>query len=127
MYLLKQKKDTTAATSGGPGSIELKTVLLKDVRLIIDDQRKLKLHNYFVNDLSMKLDDKDDTSFSVDAKADVVIHSMAFNLTRGGFFREANFTGKFELLFNKSSNQLQFDSINIELSGQPFNLSGVLI
>ncbi|MEO6723368.1 MAG: AsmA-like C-terminal region-containing protein [Ferruginibacter sp.] len=123
-YLFNQKKDTAAVAKSSKERNELKSILLKDVSIIIDDQKKLKLHNYFVNDLDMKLDDKDDSSFLFDTKADIIIHSMAFNLPRGSFLKEAKFTGKFEVLFNKLSNQLQFDSINIKLSGQPFNLTG---
>lgn len=122
-YLFKQKKDSVAAT-GSKEKNELKSVWLKEVSIIIDDQQKQKLHNYFVKDLKMKLDDKDETSFAFDAKADIIIHSMAFNLSRGTFLKEKTFTGNFGMVFNKALNQLQFDSIDIKLSGHPFNLSG---
>lgn len=122
-YLLKQKNDTTVRQNASTERNELKSVILKNMSLIIDDRRKLKLLNYFVDDLNMKVDDKD-TSFLFNTKADVIIHSMAFNLPRGSFLKEAKFTGKFEAVFNKRLNQLQFDSIDIKLSGQPFNVSG---
>jgi hypothetical protein len=123
-YLVQEKKDAGASKTASSERNELKSVILNDVSLIIDDRLKKKLHNYFVNSLNLKLDDKDDQSFFFNAKADIKIHHMAFNLARGSFFKETPFTGKFEVLFNKKSNQLQFDSINIKLAGQPFNLSG---
>ncbi len=123
-YLISPKKDTATVVSSSTEKNELKSVVLKEVSIIIDDRKKEKLHNYFVNNLVMKLDDKDDLSFSFDAKADILIRSMAFNLPRGSFLKNTKFTGKFEALFNKQLNQLQFDSINIKLSGQPFNLTG---
>ena len=123
-YLIEQKKDSGAVANPSTERNELKSVVLKDVSCIIDDRKKEKLHHYFVNDLNLKLDDKDDLSFSFDAKADIMIHSMAFNLPRGSFLKETKFAGKFEAVFNKQLSQLQFDSINIKLSGQPFNLSG---
>ena len=123
-YLFKQKNDTVTIAKSSSERNELKSIILNEVSLIIDDRQKQKLHNYFVKDLNLKLDDKDDSSFLFDAKANIIIHNMAFNLSRGSFLKETSFTGKFEVLFNKGSNQLQFDSINIKLSGQPFNLSG---
>lgn len=122
-YLVQQKKDTTAVAGTGDKS-ELKSIVLKDVSFIIDDRRKEKLHNYFVNDLSVDLDDDEDSTLALAAKANIMVHSMAFNLPRGSFLNETRFTGKFGVVFNKASNQLSFDSIRIELSGQPFNLTG---
>ncbi|MCW3089771.1 MAG: AsmA family protein [Ferruginibacter sp.] len=122
-YLMRQKKDSSVVRTNKERN-ELKSVILKDVSLIIDDKQKQKLHNYFVNDLVLKLDEKDDLSLLMDVNANVLIHSMAFNVPRGGFLKEQKFTGKFEVLFNHPLNQLQFDSIDIKLSGQPFNLSG---
>ncbi|MEO8764405.1 MAG: AsmA-like C-terminal region-containing protein [Ginsengibacter sp.] len=121
-YLLQQKKDSTAG-KGAESKNELKSVKLKEVSFIIDDRKKEKLHSYFINDLNIKLDEND-VSFLLDVKADIIMHSMAFNVPRGTFLKEKKFTGKFELAFNKQSSQLQFDSIDIKLSGQPFNLSG---
>ncbi|MEO7584569.1 MAG: DUF3971 domain-containing protein, partial [Ferruginibacter sp.] len=122
-YLLKQKSDSSAAKSSKEKS-ELRSIELKDVSFIIDDRQKQKLHNYFVNDLDIKVNDRDDVALLFDLKANIIIHSMAFNLPRGSFLKESKFTGKFNLVFNKQLNQLQFDSINIKLSGQPFNLTG---
>ncbi|MDO9376058.1 MAG: AsmA-like C-terminal region-containing protein, partial [Ferruginibacter sp.] len=123
-YLFKQKKKAAAQPASSSERNELKSVILNNLGIIIDDRSKLKLHNYFINDLDMKLDDKDDVSFEFDTKANIVIHSMAFNQEKGTFFKETPFKGKFEMRYDKKLNQLQFDSIDIELAGQPFNLSG---
>ncbi|MEO6549571.1 MAG: AsmA-like C-terminal region-containing protein [Ferruginibacter sp.] len=122
-YLLQQKKDSSA-TKTGPAENDLKTVILRDMSFVIDDKSKEKLHNYYIKDLVVKFKNKDNFSLLLDLDADILIHSMAFNLPRGGFLKEQKFTGKFDVLFNHQLNQLQFDSINIKLSGQPFNLTG---
>ncbi|MEO5893324.1 MAG: AsmA-like C-terminal region-containing protein [Ferruginibacter sp.] len=121
-YLFKQKNDGTAGKTSSEKS-ELKFIKLKEVSFILDDRQMEKLHNYFIDDLEVKLDETDN-AFLFDAKGDIIIHSMAFNVPRGGFLKEQKFTGDFALVFNKQLGQLQFDSINIELSGQPFNLTG---
>lgn len=121
-YLLSQKE-----SSSGPDKIErtneLKSVTLKEVSFILDDRKKEKLHNFFIKGLELKTDEEDGTLL-LETEANVLIHGMGFNMARGSFLRERNLTGKFELRYNKLLNQLQFDSIDIALSGQPFNLSG---
>ncbi|MEP7107969.1 MAG: AsmA-like C-terminal region-containing protein [Ferruginibacter sp.] len=123
-YLFEQKKDSSVSKKSIENN-ELKSIILKEISFTIDDRKKEKLHNFFVNDLNMKVDDQEATFLRFEAKADIIIHSLAFNLPRGSFLKEKKFTGKFVLLFNKQLNQLQFDSINIKLSGQQFNLSGL--
>ncbi|MBC7886282.1 MAG: hypothetical protein H7Z13_00220 [Ferruginibacter sp.] len=122
-YLFNPKKDSAAGGTAEEKN-ELKSIILKEVSFIIDDRKKEKLHNYFVNELNIKLDEKEELVLVIDTKADIIIHSMAFNLPRGSFLKDKKFTGKFALHFNKQVNQLQFDSIKIKLAGQPFNLSG---
>ncbi|MEP6617315.1 MAG: AsmA-like C-terminal region-containing protein [Ginsengibacter sp.] len=122
-YLLNPKQDSTAA--GKPaGKNELRSIILNQVRIIIDDQQKNKLHDVVVNNLEMKLDDRDATSFFFDTKANIFVHSLAFNLERGSFIKEKKFDGEFELRYDKKIKQLQFDSIDINLAGHPFNITG---
>ncbi|MEJ7589062.1 MAG: AsmA-like C-terminal region-containing protein, partial [Ferruginibacter sp.] len=121
-YLARQKKDSLAG-KGRDEKSELKYIGLKEVSFILDDRQRKKLHNYFVNALAIRLDENNE-SFLLDTKAEIFIHNMAFNLARGEFFKGQKFTGKFEVVYNKSLKQLQFESIDIKLSGQPFNLSG---
>ncbi|MEO6230230.1 MAG: AsmA-like C-terminal region-containing protein [Ferruginibacter sp.] len=123
-YLIQQKNKSKTSTEKSDGKSELKLVDLKDFSVIIDDRQKEKLHNYFVNDLQVNMNDDNDLALLMHANASVNINSMAFNLPRGTFLANKKFTGKFQLIYNKSSGSLQFDSINIKLSGQPFNLSG---
>lgn len=121
-YLMERKKNGPS-TPGKKQENELQVVILEEVSIIMDDRKKQKLHDYFVKDMKIKLDENDN-AFLFGLKADIVIRSMAFNLARGSYLKDQEFEGKFGLVFDKKLNQLQFDSIDIELSGQPFNLTG---
>ncbi|MBA2251038.1 MAG: hypothetical protein H0W12_12700 [Chitinophagaceae bacterium] len=123
-YLFNPKKDTSAIVSTIHAKNELRNIVLNDVRLIIDDKKKDKLHDIVVNNLDLKLDDKDSSSFLFSAKANMIVHSLAFNLERGSFLKEKVFDGDFDLRYDKKLKQLQFDSIDINLSNHPFNLTG---
>lgn len=123
-YLLQKNKNTDTTIASSTYRSELKSIELKDFSVIIDDRQKEKLHNYFVNEVKVKMDDQNDLALLMEVKASVDINSMAFNLPKGTFLKGKKFTGKFDLVYNKPSSRLQFDSINIKLSGQPFNLYG---
>ena len=60
-YLFNQKRDTTDA-GNVKRKIEMKSIILKKVSFMIDDRRKEKLHNFFINNLDISLEDKDDIS-----------------------------------------------------------------
>ncbi|MEP6597241.1 MAG: DUF3971 domain-containing protein, partial [Ginsengibacter sp.] len=123
-YLFRPRKDSASPAKVADNTNSLKSIILKNVHLVIDDQQKEKLHDIVINDLDLKLDDKDAMFSLFSTKANMLVHSLAFNLEAGSFIKEKIFEGKFDLRFDKKTNQLQFDSIDIKLSGHPFNLSG---
>lgn len=123
-YLFKPKKDSSSSVNkASHQKNELHSIVLKDVRITIDDRKKEKLHDIVVNDLKVKMDDED-TATLFSAKANMLVHSLAFNVSNGSFLKEKTFEGNFDFRLEKKLQQLQFDSIDIKLSGQPFNISG---
>ena len=123
-YLFKPKKDSSSAVKETTGNkSELKSIILDEVRITIDDRKQQKFHDIVVNDLNLKMDDEDiGTFFSVKAK--MLVHSLAFNLPMGSFIKEKKFEGKFDFRYDKKLKQLQFDSIDIKIGDHPFNASG---
>ncbi len=122
-YLTHPKRNSPPPTTKSENANELKTIELDDVRLTLDDRQKEKLHDFVVNNLKIKVDDKKDmVLFDTDAAID--IKSLAFNLPKGIFLKGKSFNGRFDMQYDKKKSQLQFDSINIKLEEQPFNLSG---
>ncbi|MDB5203673.1 MAG: AsmA family protein [Ferruginibacter sp.] len=122
-YLLKGKKDPSGGPKKTAADISLNKIDLKNVRIILDDRKKEKLHDFQVDNLSVGLED-DGTDLFLSNDADMLVHSLAFNIPRGTFLKESTFTGDFKMKYGKVSQLLSFDSIDIKLAGQPFNLSG---
>ena len=122
-YLLKPKKDESSGGETTHEKNELKSILLKDVRITIDDRNKEKLHDVTINNLNVKLHDDDATTF-FSAKASMLVHDLAFKLPNGSFMKEKKFQGNFNFRFDHKLKQLQFDSIDIKLEDHPFNISG---
>ena len=123
-YLYKVKKDTNVHASPSSVKNELKSIELKDVRITVDDQTKNKLHDFVVHSLAVNLVERD-TSFMVfSTKANILIHSLAFNTGNGSFVKDKTLNGTFDIGFDKKRKQLVLDSIDFKLSGQSFNVTG---
>ena len=122
-YLFHPKHDSSAEAQGNKGRNELRKILLNDVHIIDEDKQRNKLHDIVVNKLKLDLEDKDDATFLFSAEADMLVNSLAFNLERGSFIKGKKFSGNFDMNYDKKGKQLQFDSVNIKLDGQPFNVT----
>lgn len=122
-YLLKPKSNSSNVNDKTiQQKNQLKSIELKQVRITIDDKSKEKLYDGIINNLKVKMDDEDDkTLFS--AKANIQVNNLAFNLSNGSFIKGKKFEGDFDFRLDKKLQQMQFDSINVKLDEQPFNIS----
>ncbi len=122
-YLLKSKKDSSGGPKKTSNDISLKSIVLQNVRFILDDRKREKLHDFDVKQLAVRLNDKDNT-LNIKTDAKILINSMAFNLQRGTFLKDADLKGNFDFKYGKISQELSFDSIDVKIAGKAFNLSG---
>ena len=122
-YLLKSKKDSSGGPKKTSNEISLNSVTLQNVRFILDDRKREKLHDYDIKKIALKLNDTD-SILNIDTDANIFINSMAFNLPNGTFLKGSSFTGDFKLSYGKVSQILSFDSIDVKIADNPFNLSG---
>ena len=122
-YLLKSKKDSSGGPKKTSNNISLKNIQLNNVRFILDDRKREKLHDFDVKQMALKLND-DDSILNINTDLNILINSLAFNLPKGTFLKGADFKGDFKLKYGKTSQVLSFDSIDVEIAGKPFNLTG---
>ena len=122
-YLLKSKKDSSGGPKKTDNNISLQKIDLQNVRFILDDRKREKLHDFDIKKIAMRLNDEGDI-LNIKTDANLFIHSMAFNLPKGTFLKEASFEGDFNLKYGKVSQVLSFDSIDVDIAGKPFNLTG---
>ena len=123
-YLLKPKKSAPVAQNPASSNTnELKNIRLNDINIVIDDRRKEKLHDLMIKDLDVKMEDEA-TQTIFHTNADILVNSLAFNLAKGSFLKGKTFTSELKMRYDKKLNQLQFDSVDIKLQGQRFNITG---
>jgi hypothetical protein len=124
-YLLQLKKDTTNNSGQNEAQNDFKNLFLKDIRFIVNDSVKKKYHDLVINQLKVKVSDKENRLLLI-TKANILVKSLAFKTEKGSFVKDKVFSGQFNMWFQKDAKLLSFDSINIKLSGHPFNMSGQL-
>lgn len=122
-YLFSPKKDINAATKIPVSKINIETIRLRNVRLILNDQKKLKLYDFDVTKFNGDIKTTD-SLIRFKTQNDILIHSLAFNTANGSFAKEARFEGNFDVFFNKIQKQLSYNGINVKIKNHPFTISG---
>ena len=122
-YLIKSKKDSAGGPKKSDAPISIKNIDLQNVRFILNDEKREKLHDIMVKSLSVKVSDEG-SWINLQLKPDFLIGGLAFNLPNGTFLKDTELTGKFLLKYEKLSQKLSFDKIDIGLNDQDFVLSG---
>ncbi len=121
-YLFKQKNDpaSVAASTKQNRNNELKNIKLQDIRIVIEDLKKEKLHDLTVNNLKAEVNENND-QLSFKIKEDILVNSLAFNLPAGSFAKGRAVKGDYVIHYNKKTKQLQFNDVEINIGGQPFS------
>lgn len=121
-YLLTPKKKPDSQQKKNSSS-NITSVLLKNVRLTLNDQLKGKLYDVTVHKLSTDIHAQKDI-LTFQNKINLTIHSLALKTAIGSYAKETLFSGKFKLAYDKYKKQLSFDDIKILLKDHPFYFTG---
>ena len=122
-YLMQSKKDPEGGPKKTNKNITLKNILLQQMRITLLDLKKDKFHDFEIKNLTISLNNEGE-NILMRTKANMIVKSLAFNVPKGTFLKEAGFSGNFDFMYGKKSQVLSFKNIKIALSGQPFILSG---
>ena len=121
-YLLSPKS-SASTTSTSNSKTEIEKVKLKNVRLVMNDEKKGKLFDFEVQ--NGVCDIENEGIFSIlSVKNDMHIHHLAFNLKRGSYLKEAQFNGNLKIVVNKEQKQLSFETSQLKINKQPFSITG---
>lgn len=122
-YLIKSKKDSTGGPKKSSNPVAIRRVRLVNVQFVLNDEKREKLHEIFVNDLQLKLSDEG-SWLNMEVKPNLSVKGLAFNIPKGTFLKESKIKGKFILKYEKLSQQLSFKDVNLEINEQDFILGG---
>lgn len=122
-YLFSPKQQPVANDSSANNKrLPLKDITLENLHVLIDDRQRDKQHDLEVNNLVAEIEDRDSVFF-FKSRNNILVHTMAFNPSRGSFLKEKTFKGNFDFIYRKQTKQLVFDSINVRIADHPFNIT----
>ena len=112
---VSDEKKTTASV--------LPDMRLRHMRMVMVNPGRNKLYDFIVDDLDCHFKEKKRV-LKIEASAEMLIKSLAFNTNRGSYLENKTFAGDFELQLDKNSNTLSFKDIELELDQHPYTFSG---
>jgi hypothetical protein len=102
---------------------EFPTVVLSDVRWVMDRQDQHKLFDLDVRRLTAVIK-TEDRVLRFDVSTMLMAKSFSFKTEKGSFLRDKLLTGHFGCTYNLASHILQTEKARLDINGYPFVLSG---
>jgi hypothetical protein len=115
----RKKKTATAGSSST--SNELEKISLKNVVVQVNDLKRRKKHLLTAKDVDVKFSAEDGATI-LHTEALINVGQLGFNWRKGAYLKNVMMEGAFDL--KSKDSHLSFDSINIRLDGNPFNMTG---
>ena len=98
-------------------------ITVENFNITIEDKQKNKLFSFLINKIiATTLREGDNTYINI--KKNILVKSLGFNLSTGAFLVNHTLDGKYRLVLNRKTNSLSFADIKINISKQPFILTG---
>lgn len=97
-------------------------IILKNMRLIMEDMPKHKLHDIFVRKLNCGIDESGKNR-TFDTKLDAIVNSMAFNLDKGSYIKGKSIKGDFSMQYDTAQNLLTLKNVSLNIGGAPFKIN----
>jgi hypothetical protein len=120
-YLLQDRRATGGRSSEGSGP--LPTVVLSDVRWVMDRQDQHKLFDLAIQRLTAVIN-REDRVLRFEVTTMLTLRSFSFNMEKGSFVRDKPLSGHFGFTYNLGSHILQTDKARLDIDGYPFVFSG---
>jgi uncharacterized protein YhdP len=123
-YLLKDRDSSSrspSTTSGAGG--DLPTVVLSNVRWVMDRQDKHKLFDLSFHRLTAIIK-REDRMLQFEVTTMLTANSFSFSTEKGSFIRGKPLSGHFGFTYNPASQIVQTDKARLDIDGYPFVFSG---
>jgi hypothetical protein len=98
---------------------------ISDARFTIDEGVKHKFFSFHIHELTGNIQRKANSpALAIDLNLDCLVHALTFNLSKGPFLENKSLQGRFSIVYNRDSRELDFDKIQLAIDQQPFVLTG---
>lgn len=98
---------------------QIKRVDFNNVNLIVDNQRRLKLFHFLVDELKGKID-YPDSGWNGNIKLKTTIKNFAFNTKKGSFLKDKTLNGTLIAHYNNETKAVTIDQERLDIGGDEF-------
>ncbi len=96
---------------------------LENFDITIEDKQKVKLFSFLIRNFEATTFAKGDSIY-ININKDILVKGLGFNLATGAFLVNHTLKGKYRAILNTKKNDLSFIGIELNISKQPFFLTG---
>ncbi len=106
-------------------ALQFSKVSMQHLGLSIDEGQKHKYFGFRIHGLDCNIQQKAKSPVLIfDLNLDCLVQAMTFNQAKGPFLENKSLQGAFRILYNKDSQELDFDKIPLAVDQQPFVFTG---
>ncbi len=106
-------------------ALQFSKVSMQHLGLSIDEGQKHKYFGFRIDGLDCNIQQKAKSPVLIfDLNLDCLVQAMTFNQAKGPFLENKSLQGAFRILYNKDSQELDFDKIPLAVDKQPFVFTG---
>jgi len=103
-----------------------KNISIQNFDIRIENKQKNKLFSFLINKI-VATTNSNNENILVNIEENILVKKLGFNLSTGSFLVNHTLIGKYRLVLNTKKNDLSFTNIKINISKQPFVLTGKFI
>ncbi|HEY4965324.1 MAG TPA: hypothetical protein VII28_02950, partial [Puia sp.] len=106
-------------------TVQFNDVSMHHLGITIDEGEKHKFYGFRVNHLDCGIQEKENSAvLGLDMNLDCMVQALTFNREKGPFLENKSVQGRFRLLFDRKSQELDFNKIQLIVDRQPFIFTG---
>lgn len=117
--VFKKKNKPVAAAEDSESSTEIRKVMLKNVKVVVNNEKGNKLFQFQVDNVDGKVDYPSD-GWKADINVDVLVNSLAFNTKRGSFIKDQRLSGPFKVNFDSDKSIIQVAPNKLKIGKNDF-------
>lgn len=117
--VFKKKKKVDSKDKSEGSFPELRSLILDNVTLGIEDVKNGKSYSFTVHELDAEIG-YTFSGWEAEANLDARAHSMAFNTVHGSFIKEKTLEGKFDLIYDEDEGFITALPNTLEIGGDAF-------
>ncbi|TKB96545.1 AsmA family protein [Pedobacter cryotolerans] len=117
--MFKSKTPGKPVSEKDQQAFEIKKIAFNNVNLVVDNQKRLKLFNFLVEELNGNID-YPDSGWNGNIKLKTLVKNFAFNTKKGSFLKDKQLEGTLVAHYNNETKAVTIEPKKLSIGGDEF-------